>query len=167
MSPNYSQTPNAPNVEQLFKRLYPEIPKAVWRACRFHDYQTNKAEIEDISDDVSILLSKNDYKKLHSIKDPSKAENWLYKLVWRHVGRYVHGRRKQKESVSLEELPPDSLACEPVQEKALISEDERKAFRAFVRSLPVGKQRLVVLVLRELNSREIGKEMGIKIKSVY
>jgi len=167
MPRNDSQTPDALDIELLFKRLSRYIPRAAASACRFYDHPTNWGEIEDLSQDIRILLSKDNCEKLRSYNHGSSPETWLYTVVRRHVGRYLQRQRKQVKTVRLEELSPDSLKSQPIQEETLISEDERTAFWAFVRSLPAGKQRLVGLALQGLEPKEMAEEMGIKINSVY
>lgn len=166
--PHYdSQTPDAPDIEQLFKRLSSLIPKAVRYACRINRHPTNQDEINDLSQEIRLLMLDNDYEKLRSFNHCSSPETWLSAVVRHHVRRYLQRQRKQGEAVSLEEMAPDSLTCPPVQEKMLISEDERMAFWTFVRSLPARKRQLMELTLQGLKTEEIAKEMRIEVGHVY
>jgi len=167
VSPNSSQSPDALDIEQLFERLSPQIPKAVMHACRIHSHPTNQDEINDLSQEIRLLLLDNDYAKLRSFNHLSSPETWLSVVVRHHVMRYLQRQWKQGETVSLEEMSPDALTCKPVLENSIISEDERKAFWAFVRSLPVRDRQLVEWTLRGMRTGGLAKELGIKVDSVY
>ncbi len=164
MSPNGLQTPNALDIEQLIAKVL----KAVRYACRFYGYQANRDEVEDLGQDILVKLIKNDGRVLQSFANRSSIDTWLYTIVRRELKPYILRRRWEKENLSnVDDLSPEALRYEANQEEGFINEDKRKTLRATISRLPDRKRRLIELDLRELKSREIAREMGIKIESVY
>jgi RNA polymerase sigma factor (sigma-70 family) len=164
MLPNGSQTPDAPDIEQLIAK----IPKTVRYACRFYGYQANWDEVEDLSQDILVKLIKDGGRVLQSFANRSSIDTWLYTTVRRELRPYFLRRRWEKENLSnVDDLLPETLRYEADQEKVLIGEDERETLHAIISSLPDRKRRLIELDLQELKSMGIAKQMGIKIESVY
>jgi RNA polymerase sigma factor (sigma-70 family) len=164
MAPNDSQDPDIPDVEQLIIKLLPKVSKAVRRVYR---NPTNPDEIEDLTQDVLVLLIENDYSRLRSFAGLSKIETWMYTIVRHCVGHHLQKRRCENDTVSVDDLSPAALIYQPIQEKMLIGEDERKALQAIINSLPERRKLLMELALQGLKSGEIAKEMRIKISYTY
>jgi RNA polymerase sigma factor (sigma-70 family) len=164
VSPNGSQSPDALNIEQLIAK----VPKAVRYACRFYGYQANWDEVADFSQDILVTLFNDDGRVLKSFANRSSIETWLYTIVRRALGPYLLRRRWEKENLNdVDDLSPEALRYEANQEERLIDEDERKTLYAIISKLPNRKRQLMELDLQELKSREIAKEMAIKVESVY
>src|SRR5215510_955292 len=161
MAPNSSQAPDVPDVELLIIKLSPKVSRAVRHVYR---HPTNQYEIEDITQDVLVLLIENDYHRLRSFAGRSKIETWIHTIVRHCVGKHLWKRRWENDTVSLDELSPDALTYQPIQEKMLIDEDECKALQAIINSLPERKKLLMELALQGLRTEEIAKELGIKIR---
>jgi RNA polymerase sigma factor (sigma-70 family) len=164
MAPNDSQDPDIPDVEQLIIKLSPKVSMAVRRVYR---HPTNQCEIEDIAQDVLVLLMENDYRRLRSFDGLSKIETWMYTIVKHSVEQHLWKRRWENNTVSVDDLSPDALTYQPIQEKMLIDEDECKALQAIISRLPERGKLLMELALQGLKTEEIAKELGIKISSVY
>ena len=164
MAPNDSQAPDIPDVELLIIKLSPKVSKAVRHVYR---HPTNPDEIEDITQDVLILLIENDYRRLRTYAGRSKIETWIQTIVRHCVGQHLRKRRWENYTVSVDDLLPDALTYQPIQEKMLIDVDEWKALQATISGLPERRKLLMELVLQGLKTEEIAKELGIKISSVY
>jgi RNA polymerase sigma factor (sigma-70 family) len=164
MPPNGSQTPDALNIE----RLIAKVPKAVRYACRYYGYQANWNEVENLSQNILVKLFKDDGRVLQSFANRSSVDTWLYTVVRRELRRYFLRRWWEKENLTnVDDLSPETLRFEANQEERLIDKEERRNLDAIISSLSGRKRRLMELGLQDLESREIAKEMGIKIESVY
>lgn len=164
MLPNGSQAPDALDVE----RLIATVSKAVRYACRLYGYQANGDEVEDFSQDILVTLFNDEGRVLRSFANRSLVETWLYTIVRRKLRLYFLRRRWEQENLSdVGDLPTEALRYEANQEKRLIDQDERKALHAILSRLPDRKRQLMELELQELKSRDIAKELGIKVESVY
>jgi RNA polymerase sigma factor (sigma-70 family) len=161
MAPNSTPDPDVLDVELLIIKLSPKVSKAVRHVYR---HPTNSDEIEDITQDVLLLLIENDYRRLRTFTGRSKIETWIHTVVRRYVGQYLWKRRWEKENVSLDDLSPDALTSQPIQEKMLIDGDE---CQVIISSLSERGKLLMELALQGLKTEEIAKELGIKISSVY
>jgi RNA polymerase sigma factor (sigma-70 family) len=144
------------------------ISKAVRYTCRLYGYQANGDEVEDLSQDILVTLFNDEGRVLRSFANRSSVETWLYTIVRRELRPYFLKRRWEKENLSdVDDLSTEALRYEANQEERLIGQDERRALRAILSRLPDRKRQLVELELQELKSRDIAKEMGIKVESVY
>jgi|SRR5882672_11201426 len=161
---NGSQAPNGLDIEQLIAK----VSKAVRSACRSYDYQASRDEVEDLRQDILVTLFKDGSRTLQSFANRSSIDTWLYTIVRRELRSHLLKRRWEKENLSnVDELSPETLRYRANQEERLIYEDERKILHAIISRLPDRKRQLMELDLQDLKSREIAKEMGIKIESVY
>ncbi|HKQ76187.1 MAG TPA: sigma-70 family RNA polymerase sigma factor [Blastocatellia bacterium] len=167
MDPNDSFALVKIDVDRLIIELLPVVHGAVRYSCRVYGHHTNQDEIRDLCQDAVLLLMENDYQRLRSFANRSSLETWLYTVVRHNVKLYLWKRRLRDRTVSVDDMSQDALAYQAIQEEALIEEDERKALRAVIITLPERKRRLMELMLRELKPKEIAKEMGIKVTSVY
>jgi RNA polymerase sigma factor (sigma-70 family) len=164
VSPNSSQSPDTLNIKQLIAK----VSKAVCCACRFYGYQANRDEVDDFSQDILVTLFNDDGRVLKSFANRSSIETWLYTIVRRTLAPHLLRRRWEKENLNdVDDLSPEALRCDANQEERLIDKDERKILYAIISRLPNRKRQLMELDLQELKSREIAKEMGIKVESVY
>jgi len=167
MAPVGSQTSDLQDVERLILDLSPTIPKAVRYAFYCHGCRANTDEVKDLCQDVFYLLARNDYRALRSFDNRCPIETWLYAVVRHTISRYLLKRRRLEEIVSLDDLSPDALFYQATQEMTLLAKEKGKLLREIIRNLPERKRRLMELALRGLKPREIAKEMGIKIDSIY
>jgi RNA polymerase sigma factor (sigma-70 family) len=167
MVPNDSLALVQVDVERLIVDLLPVVHSAVRYSCHVYGHHTNQDEISDLCQDVVLLLIENDYHRLRSFANRSSIETWLHTVARHNVKLYLHKRRSQKLTVNVDDVSQDALVYQPIQEETLIKEDERKALRAIITTLPESNRRLMELTLRELKPEEIAKEMGIKVSSVY
>jgi len=164
VSPNGSQTPDALDIEQLIAK----VSKAVHRVCRSYNYQADRDEVEDLSQDILVTLFKDRGRVLQSFDNRSSIDTWLYTIVRRGLRSYLLKRQWEKENLSnVDGLSPETLRYKANQVESLIYENERKTLHAIISRLPDRKRQLMELDLQDLKPREIAKEMGIKVESIY
>jgi DNA-directed RNA polymerase specialized sigma24 family protein len=114
MSPNGSQSPDALDVEQLKTK----VSKAVRHACRFYNYQANRDEVEDLSQDVLFKLLKNDGRVLQSFASRSSVDTWLYTVVRRELRPYFLRQQREKENlINVDDLSPETLRKAPYSKR--------------------------------------------------
>jgi len=154
--------PPADDHEELLKALLPDIRDAVRAAC-LH-YCADQSEIEHFSNEVVLLLIENDYHGLRSFRRESSRHTWLTAIARHYVSSHLSRERK---AISLDEIPPELLVFNPVQENELIAEGQRCELREAVGQLTAREQQLFELLCRDdLTSADIAMNMGIKEDSV-
>jgi DNA-directed RNA polymerase specialized sigma24 family protein len=94
---------------------------------------------------IDMLLRENDYFRLRSFHGYSAFGTWLFSVVKHHIGKEL---RRQNRMVSLDMLPPSSLASESDQEQSAMLEELERIVLSCESELTAGEKRLFSL-LRE------------------
>ncbi len=113
------------------------------------------------------------YRKLSTLKDPSRFSNWLYKIALNCCRNWLREQKRENQSQSLEDTPMAEVAqsnydrYRSEQHEAEAAEHRRETVEKLLAKLPEG-QRLVVTLhyLNEMKHAEIGKFLGITEEAV-
>jgi RNA polymerase sigma factor (sigma-70 family) len=134
-------------------------------ACHAQGYFPQDSELEDFRQEISLLLVKNNYRRLRLFAGRSSPSTWLYRVAARYIKRH---RRKQKEMVPLEDAPPDTWTYQPTQEEQLLFNEAFKVVLETVGKKSERKRKLFALLYwDELSPADIARVMGIKVATVH
>lgn len=151
------------NPEELLATLLPDIVEAIRKACRH--YSVDPSEVEAFYHEIILLLIEDDYRRLQSFRWKSSRQTWLTAIARHYVSRRIS---QEKKAMSLDEASADCIACNPIQERELISKEREGNAREAISRLTAREQQLFALLCRDdLTSDEIAKKMGIKLDSLY
>jgi RNA polymerase sigma factor (sigma-70 family) len=147
------------SVEDLLKT----ISKTVRRAYLKYDRHPNQHDMEDAVHSIVFSLLKNNCHALRSFEHRSSKETWLQKVANHYVCRIL---RRQKDMVNVEELSPDDLAYQQVQEMEVGFKEMRVLLGEILGEFTRRERELLELLLLDLHTSEISKRMGIKPDSI-
>lgn len=152
--------------EQLIEALLYDIRSAARVACSSYRYRASNSEIDDICQEIIILLIDDDYRRLRSFdSEKSSLKWWLKAVVTHHVSNRI---RREQRAESLDDLGPESIACEPLQEKKAIFIDRQERLRWAISKLTLREQQLLEhLIKHKMSAAEAARVMGVKVDSVY
>ncbi len=154
----------APDLRQAIESLLPEILIAVHTSFRRYHHRSAKEEIDDLCQQVVVSLMEDDFRRLRSFCHASSRRTWLTVVVRNHVINYLE---RQKPTVSLNDLPADSMGYPPLEEERLIAREQRDGLRMAVTKLTKREIELFELFyVTEYSTAEIATKMGIKLQSV-
>jgi RNA polymerase sigma factor (sigma-70 family) len=164
MNKSYADQEETLPSKPLLDSLLPQIKVTVSWACRCYHRFPDQSVIDDLTQEITLSLIKNDSRNLLSFEHRSTEKTWLQIVVLRHVGRHF---KSQKPTESLEYLPIDSLPSQPSSQEVMVLFKEREKLLVNARGELTERQReLWDLLRRGLSDEEIAKRMRIKVKSV-
>ncbi len=148
----------------LLDSLLPQISATVRWACHCYHRFPDQGVIDDLTQEITLSLLKNDSKSLLSFKHRSTEKTWLQRVVLYRVSRHF---KSQKPTERLEDLPIDSLPSQPPSQEVIVLFKEREKLMDAARSqLTEREGQLWELLCTGLSDEEIAKRMMIKIRSV-
>ena len=155
---------NMGNLKQLLIEVRSLLTTEVSYACRKYNHGAPPEEIEEFSEQITLLLLEDDCRRLQTY-DPQKAKlkTWLRHVVRHHVSHYF---QKLPASEPLEELAEAQVSAAASQEKELLAKEERALLHEAIKQLTPHDQRLVHLKLNGASDEEIAEAMNIKLRSV-
>ncbi len=137
--------------QQAFGVLYTKMHDRLRRVCRH--YVTDEATVDDLLHDAFLLI----FSKIGDLKDTSKAEAWMTRVVHNLTQTWLQ-RHRQEPMVSLDALERPLEVVAPVP--TAITYDE---ILRLVDALPQSYRRVFRLsVLEGMNHQEIAALLGIE-----
>jgi DNA-directed RNA polymerase specialized sigma24 family protein len=109
--------------EKLLASFLTLISRTMRWACRCYHRFPDQGVMDDLTQEIALLLIRNDYRNLRSFKHRSVEKTWLQILVLHHVARYF---KNQKLTEPLENLPLNSLLEPPLQEKRVLFNERKR-----------------------------------------
>ena len=172
--PRHSQTPGrsmalaafgaAPDLKEILESLLPDILIAVQTTLSRLHHRSANDEVGDLCQQVTVLLLENDFRRLRSFDYRSSRRTWLTAVVRNYVMNHV---RRQKPTVSLNDLRADVRSYPAMQDQRLIAQEQSESLRAASTKLTKRELELFELCyVADLSTGEIAEEMGIKLQSV-
>ena len=142
------------------------IRKSVARSFRYYYYATDKDEIDDICQQILLLLIEDSHRRLRLFdSQKSSFQTWLNSIVRHHISNYIHRRR---ETMSLDEIDPESVSSPPTQEHLVILRDRSRRLEATLTRLSKRDQQIIqLLYIEELSAIDVARIMRIKVGLVY
>ena len=152
---------------QLIEIMASHVASIVRFVCRSRRSYVIEQDIEDISQEILLLLLKDDYRVLRSFDETrSSATTWLAGIAIRCVANYA--RRIRRTTVTaLDEVTSDLLVNQPIQELNLLLLERREKLELISAQLTRRERELLVLVRRGRNNTDIAVEMSLSVCSVY
>jgi RNA polymerase sigma factor (sigma-70 family) len=148
----------------LLDSLLPQISAAVCWACRCYHRFPDQSVVDDLTQEITLSLIRNDSHDLRSFERRSTEKTWLQVVVLHHVSRYF---KNQKPAESLEYLPVNSLPSQPPSQEMIVLFKERQKLVATARGELTGRElELWDSLCSELTDGEIAKQMRIEVRSV-
>jgi len=151
---------------QLIQDSVITIHLSAVRAFRYYNYATDEDEISDICQQVSLLLIEDNYRRLRLFdRRKSSLQTWLKSVVRHHISNYIRGQRK---TLSLDELPSESLSYPPTQEDLIILRERNEKLGAILSRLSTRDQQFIRLLYFEgLSAIDVARVMRINVDLVY
>lgn len=137
--------------QQAFEVLYTKMYDRLRRVCRY--YVTDEATVDDLLHDAFLLI----FSKIGDLKDTSKAEAWMTRVVHNLTQTWLQ-RHRQEPMVSLDALERPLEVVDPVPMPITYDEILR-----LVDALPQSYRRVFRLsVLEGMSHQEIAALLGIE-----
>ena len=137
--------------QQAFEVLYTKMYDRLRRVCRH--YVTDEATVDDLLHDAFLLI----FSKIGDLKDTSKAEAWMTRVVHNLTQTWLQ-RHRQEPMVSLDALERPLEVVDPVPMPITYDEILR-----LVDALPQSYRRVFRLsVLEDMSHQEIAALLGIE-----
>lgn len=146
--------------DAFVQRYAPVIMAAVGRILSARGLSRDRQRAEDISQDVFLRLIKDDFRLLRTF-DPSRASLPTWLTIIARSSAIDSVRRRQFQSVPLEQAPPIAVPPSEPSEPASATEH-----------LPVGllsaRQKLILHLLfdRQMDTSAIAKLLGVSAQTV-
>jgi RNA polymerase sigma factor (sigma-70 family) len=154
----------APDLREILKSLVPDILIAVHTTLSGLHHRSANDEVGDLCQQIIVLLMDNDFRRLRSFDYRSSRRTWLTAVVRNHV---INHLRRQKPTVSLNDLRADAASYQAMQDQRLIAQEQRESLRAASTKLTKRELELFELCyVADLSTGEIAEKMGIKPQSV-
>ncbi len=148
----------------LLDSLLPQISATVCWACRYYHRFPDQSVVDDLTQEITLSLIKNDSHDLRSFEHRSTEKTWLQVVVLNHINRYF---KNQKPTELLEDLPVNSLPSQsPTQEVKVLFKERKKLVDTARGELTVRERELWDSLRSGSSDAEIAKQMRIKVRSV-
>ncbi|MYC77381.1 sigma-70 family RNA polymerase sigma factor [Candidatus Poribacteria bacterium] len=123
---------------------------------------------EEITQDTFLQA----YKKLSTLKDPNQFAGWLYVIVSRLCLNWIRKKKPTMQSLdgtSTEEIEKFSyIRYVSEQRETETSERRSEIVKKLLARLPESERTVVTLYyLGEMNAKEIGKFLGVSVKTIH
>jgi len=154
------------DLAKLIQDSVPLIRQSTVLAFKYYNYATNEDEISDICQQIILRLIEDHYRRLR-LFDSSKASlpTWLKSVARHHISNYILRKRK---TLSLDDLPFDSVSCPPNQEESIILRDRDERLEAILGKLCTRDQQLIrLLCLEGRPAVDVARIMRMKVGAVY
>lgn len=153
------------NLEQLVIPLLPDIYEAVRWACLRYQDRVRQDELDDLSQQIVLMLIKDDCRLLRSFKRHSSFKTWLQAIVNHSAYKYF---RWLKHTENPDEVEMESLICSPPQDRDIYTAEMRKQLFSALRSLSVQERLLYHLwFVCEYDPIKIAAVLGNEVKVIY
>jgi RNA polymerase sigma factor (sigma-70 family) len=149
---------------ELFAQALPLLPAVVRAACLRCRHFPRPEDVERFQARLCVLLLKDNAKVLRGYKGNAELKTWLQKIANHEVSRVL---RWERQSVSLDDVPPERLVQPPEQEVWLLRKERQQLLQELLPKLPPRKRELAELALQGFSDEEIALEMGLKVETVY
>jgi RNA polymerase sigma-70 factor, ECF subfamily len=151
---------------QLIQDSVISIHQSAVRAFRYYSYATDEDEISDICQQITLLLIEDNFRRLRLFdRRKSSLQTWLKSVVRHHISNYI---RRQRKTLSLDELPPESLSYPPAQEDLIILKERNEKLEAILSRLSTRDQQVIRLLYFEgLSAIDVARVMRINVDLVY
>lgn len=159
-------SPKIVDLAKLIQDSVPLIRQSTVLAFKHYNYATSQDEISDICQQIILQLIEDHYRRLR-LFDSRKASfpTWLKSVARHHISNYI---LRQRKTLSLDELPFDSVSCPPNQEESIILRDRDERLEAILGKLRTRDQQLIRLLCIDGRSAvDVARIMRMKVGSVY
>ena len=153
------------DLEQLVPILLPIIYEAVrWAYLRYR-YRICQVELDDLSQQIVLMLIKDDWHLLRSFKRHSSFKSWLQAIVNHQAYKYFC-RRKQTRNT--QEVDQGLLVYSPSQDQDVYTEEQRKLlFRALAKLSDQERLLYHLWYVYEFDPIKISALLGTEVKVIY
>jgi RNA polymerase sigma factor (sigma-70 family) len=134
-------------------------------AFKYYNHATTEDEIGDICQQIILQLIEDHYRRLRLFDSrKSSFRTWLKSVARHHISNYL----RQKKTLSLDELPLDSVSYPPNQEDLIILRDRNERLEAILGKLSTRDQQIIRLLCFEGRSAiDVARIMRMTVGSVY
>lgn len=150
--------------EQLMQRYETNVYNLAMRLTR------NPEDAEEVLNDVFITV----YRKIDSFQGKSAFSSWLYRVTVNSAYMKLR-KRKQKQTISLEDLAPavraahleDDRGCTRRSDEVIMNNELRTVLQKSINKLP--DQYRAVFILRDvdgLSNQEVAEVLNLSIPAV-
>lgn len=156
------------DLEKFITASYADIFSAVSHACHNYQHGVTKAELEDLTQELYLLLREDDCHKAKTF-NPQKAKftTWIQTVANHHVSHHFYQKHCTEKLIEpLEDILLNTLPATSNQEKELWSKEQHDLLDEAIHTLSPHDQTIARLKLREAPNEEIAKELHIKPASV-
>ncbi len=152
------------NLTQTIIEARPKIVIEVASACRKYNHGAPPEEVEELTEQITLLLLEDDYRRLKTY-DPQKAKfsTWLRQVIHHEVSRHF---QKLPATESLDVLSESQISAAALQEEEVLAKEERTLLDEAIQQLTPHDQRIAHLKLNGATDAEIAEAMKIKRRSV-
>jgi RNA polymerase sigma factor (sigma-70 family) len=162
------QAPLSPEISdptQLIQDSVLIIRQAAILTFKRYNHATTEDEISDICQQIILQLIEDQYRRLR-LFDSRKASfrTWLKYVARHHISNYL----RQKKTLSLDDLPLDSLSYPAHQEDLIILRDRNERLEASLSKLRTRDQQIIrLLCLEGRPAIDVARTMRMTVGSVY
>jgi RNA polymerase sigma factor (sigma-70 family) len=151
--------------ETLLDSLLPQISVTVRWACHCYHRFPDQSVIDDLTQEITLSLIKNDSKNLRSFEHRSTEKTWLQRVILHRVGRHF---KSQYPTESLEDLPINSLPLQhPSQEMRVLFKEREALLEKAHGELTDRERRLWDFLYSGLSNEEIANQMSTTSNAVH
>jgi RNA polymerase sigma factor (sigma-70 family) len=132
---------------------------------RHYNHATTEDEISDICQQIILRLIEDQYRRLRLFDSrKSSFRTWLKYVARHHISNYL----RQKKTLSLDDLPLDSVSYPANQEDLIILRDRNERLEAILGKLRTRDQQIIrLLCLEGRPAIDVARIMRMTVGSVY
>ena len=149
---------------ELFEQAVTLLDPVVRRAFLHYDHPPTPEDLERFHQRLSLLLLKDDYRRLRTFDQRAQLSTWLQTVVNHEVAHFL---QREGRSVALEDAPPATFYQPATQEEILFAKEQAHLVKSVARKLSKRQRQLYELIRQDLSDAEIAGEMNLKVESVY
>lgn len=158
-APKAQRTPEA-----LFDKAQLLLDEVVRNALRPWKRHQQADDVDRFKQRLELLLWQGDLKLLREFRQEAKLKTWLQKIANHEVSRVL---REESRNVSFDDAPPEKFIQPPTQEKLLLQKEWAQLLEEALPKLTEHERKLVELMRQDLSAKEIARELGIMVGTVY
>lgn len=151
---------------RFYNQFQPFIMHVVAQQLRKINVYHSKSDVEDLTSEMILKISANDYEKLDALRDPKSIQGWLYVVTQNHVVSHVRKEaRHDRALVRYARESEERYGMKP--EYALDDAEQEQALHESLRALDQ-QDRLVVTLyyIDKLRYYEIADVLSLNINTV-